>query len=518
MNAIGYIRISVKDQSVYSLDAQERNIRNYCTQNGLDLLNVFKDDGESSYSFDRPDWKTLEKFIRKNRSVEYLIIFDHDRFSRNLAEALMKIKELHDKFGIKVLATTDAFNSDFTDPSSFMMRAFKFMMAESELHKIRSRTQQGYVQACMRGYYVNKAPWGYVNQKIDGNPSLSIDQQKAFAVKLIFQEYVSGSEIEEIRILIKAHGFTLSGNSAIQRILTNPTYAGLIKVPAIKDKPETTVRGIHLPIVGEDIFYKAIDRLTGNQRIVLHSNKEVPLKGILRGPSGKLMSAGNSKGKSKYYWYYVQQEDHKHFSATKLHMQMGLLLDQLSFSKERIEHYEKLIGNEIQKHLLARAELQAKTRKALKQVEDKIVHAEEKWLTQPTSKQAYNKVMNSLNSQASELRKRSIDLDQNAKEYWKKLNEILPKLYDIRGIVDGLPLYKQHQFLNLVFDSSLTHDGTTYRTRFLHPMFAHNELELKEKGLLIVQPSSENLGSTPVRTAYGNLFEQFFRICELLAA
>lgn len=47
MNAIGYIRISVKDQSVYSLEGQERSIRTYCTQHNLSLLNVFKDDGLS---------------------------------------------------------------------------------------------------------------------------------------------------------------------------------------------------------------------------------------------------------------------------------------------------------------------------------------------------------------------------------------------------------------------------------------------------------------------------------------
>jgi site-specific DNA recombinase len=518
MNAIGYLRISVKDQSIYSLEAQERNVRQYCATHDLTLLNVFTDDGESSYTFDRPDWKSLEKFIRKNKAVDYLIIADHDRFSRNLAEALMKIKELHDRYGIRVLATTDNFDSDFTDPSSFMMRAFKYMMAESELHKIRSRTQQGYIQACLKGYYVNKAPWGYVNAKINDNPSLQIDHEKAFAVKTIFQEYISGSSIEETRKLINSHGFDLKGNSAIQRILTNPTYAGLIKVPAYKDKPETTVLGIHEAIVPEDWYYKAVARLTGNQRVLVHSNKEVPLKGVLRGPAGKLMSAGNSKGKSKYYWYYVQQEDHKHLSALKLHAQIGEVLDELSFSPERITLYEKIIGEEIQKHLMSKAELIARTTKALKQTEDKINLAEEKWLMQPTSKQAYSKVMTALRAQRVELEKRLASLNTSGKQYWKKLNEVLPKLYDIRSLWESLPLYKQQQFLNLVFDNSLTHDGEVYRTPYIHPMFAHNILTLKEKRLLIVEQPSENLGSTPVRTAYGSLFEHFFAICDLLAA
>lgn len=88
MNAIGYCRISTVDQSAYSLDNQRRSINEYCTKNDLDLLNIFVDNGESSYTFDRPDFIKLEDFIKQNKSVKYLVIFDHDRFSRNLAEAM----------------------------------------------------------------------------------------------------------------------------------------------------------------------------------------------------------------------------------------------------------------------------------------------------------------------------------------------------------------------------------------------------------------------------------------------
>jgi site-specific DNA recombinase len=519
MNAIGYVRVSVKDQSTYSLDGQERAIRQYCATNDLQLLEVFKDDGESSYTFDRPDWKALERFIKANKSVTHLIIFDHDRFSRNLAEALIKIKELHDKFGVRVLATTDSFNTDFTDPSTFMIRAFKYMMAESELHKIRSRTQAGYIQACLKGHYVNKAPYGYINEKIGEAPSLSIDVEKAFAVKLIFNEYLAGSSIEEVRKLLKAHNFNLSGNSAIQRILTNPTYAGLIKVPQYRDRPETVVPGLHKAIVSEQSFYQAQQKLTGNKRISIHSNDEVPLKGVLKGPGGRLVSAGNSKSKSgKYFWYYVQQEDRKHLSAIKLHAQMGELLDTLSFSTQRIAYYEKIVGTEIQKHLMGRAEQVARTKKALRQVEDKIALAEEKWLLQPTSKAAYTKVMNALRSQHIELANRLRQLEEDGRIYWERLNAALPKLHDLRSCYEGMPLYRKHQFLNMVFDNSLRHDGTTYRTPYIHPIFEHNRLALKEKGLLVIEQPLGNLGETPVRTAYGSLFEHFFKLADLLAA
>src|ERR1700752_339032 len=107
MDAIGYIRISKKDQSVHSKDYQRKNIQEYCEYNHIVLGSIFEDDGASSYTFDRPDYKALEDFIKAHKNkVKYLIVLDHDRFSRNLPEALQKIEQLEKKYGLKVIATS----------------------------------------------------------------------------------------------------------------------------------------------------------------------------------------------------------------------------------------------------------------------------------------------------------------------------------------------------------------------------------------------------------------------------
>jgi DNA invertase Pin-like site-specific DNA recombinase len=123
--AIGYVRISKKDQSVYSLDYQQSHIQEYCIKHDLELMATFRDDGESSYSFDRPDYIALENFIKQHKgAVNYLSIVDHDRFSRNISEALSKITYLEKKFGVKVLALSEPLNLDTSDPSIFLNRAF----------------------------------------------------------------------------------------------------------------------------------------------------------------------------------------------------------------------------------------------------------------------------------------------------------------------------------------------------------------------------------------------------------
>lgn len=99
--------------------------------NDLDLIGMFVDDGKKSYTFDRPDYIELEKFIKKHKSaVQYLIVLDHDRFSRNLPEAFTKIEYLEKKHGLKVLATSEPLNLDTSNPMVFMQRTFKYMVAQ----------------------------------------------------------------------------------------------------------------------------------------------------------------------------------------------------------------------------------------------------------------------------------------------------------------------------------------------------------------------------------------------------
>ncbi len=500
MNAIGYVRISVKDQSTYSIDGQKRTIETYCASNKLTLLNIFIDDGESSYTFDRPNFKALELFIKQNKGVEYLIILDHDRFSRNLAEALLKIKELENKFGLKVRATSDPFDMDFADPSNFMMRAFKYMMAESELHRIRQRTKAGMVQAALSGRYVARAPWGYINTRdSEGKPMLKILDEKAFVIRMIFKEYNKGKGVEEIRRLVIPFGFDRKGSSVIQEVLGNPLYAGLIRVPAHKGKPETIQRAIHRGIVTEADYWQAQARLH-DKKITKQKNEEVPLRGVLRcAECGRVMTAGNSKGRSKYYWYYLCETHKKNLSATKLHGQMNEILDMLSFNEERIEWMTEKLTEGIMHQVNNKSEAVAQTGKALRNVGDKIATAEEKYLVQEDiSKATFNKVMSGLRSQQIDLQKRLTELETDQTRYFDMLTELMPKMYDLRGTLEALDLYRYQQFIAMVFDNSLTHDGATYRTAFLHPMFAHNHLVLKEKGLLIIEQPQYKIGKTPI--------------------
>ena len=142
--AVGYARISVRDQSIYSIPFQKRAIAEYCANNKLELLAFFTDDGESSYTFDRPNWLLLELFLQEHiGKVRYLIVLDLDRFSRNIADAFKKMDQIETRTGIKILSVHESVDTDTSSPESFLNRAFKLLIANNELLKIGERTRNG---------------------------------------------------------------------------------------------------------------------------------------------------------------------------------------------------------------------------------------------------------------------------------------------------------------------------------------------------------------------------------------
>jgi site-specific DNA recombinase len=522
MNAIGYTRISTVEQSHHSLDGQDRLIREYCARHNLNLLAVFKDDGESSYTFDRPDWNALEAFIKKTKNVDCLVVVDLDRFSRNLAEALMKIQELQAKYKIRVLSTADNFDTDFEDPSNFMMRAFKLMMAEGELHNIRKRTKRGIIQAALSGRFTNMAPYGYKNGRDSKDkPILIIDETKAEIVRFIFREWLNGMEIAKLHRLAIAKGFKQKGKSSVQRILSNQVYYGMVPVPVHKGRKKPYEQGIHPAIISEQDFWLAQERL-GNKKKAIHKNEEVPLRGVLHCWCGRKVTAGNSKSKTgKYHWYYLCQEHRKNLPATKLHLQFDEIMEALSISEAEMNWLRTKLMKEVGERIQEQGNVLARLKKELTDHQRQIKAAERRFLTMGNvSEETYKEVMAEMKADEVRLQREIAAQGTSHGAYFDKLNRLLPALCDLKDAFEKMPLEKQHQFINLGFDNSLSHDGNIYRTRKLHPLLAGKELELKENGLLVVEKPVIELSkvpSVPGTEPVSNFWDQTMQLLEAIA-
>jgi len=494
MNAIGYVRISKKDQSAYSLADQEARIREYCQRNELYLKAVYRDDGECSESFDRPDYIALENFIKLHKGeVNYLIVLDHDRFSRNVSEALQKIEYLQKKFSVTVLSVAEPLNLDITDPNVFLSRAFKYVFANHELLNIRKRTSRGLRNAMESGRCVSKAPFGYVNERDErGRPVIIIEESKARTVREIFEQFLAGVDLSLLRKNAAKMGCVRTGHSAMTKMLSNPLYAGLVRVPAGDGKPEHMVKALHEPIISEATFWIAQEILRGRPGMKAKPKEAFPLRGILRCDCGAHMTAGFTKGRSKYYLYYqCTKERGRNHKGEEVHEKMENLLHHLSFDQQQVDLIATYSKQEITYAMSHNVE-RAKTKKAeLKVIIEKIERLEEKIVNDLIEPKTYKVWYARLNGEKSVLENEIAALKTKSKTVFDDLDEVIPMLTNLRNLYNGVSLEGKQLLLKTGFELGIAYDGCRFRTGMIDPALVPSYLRIKEKGLLLVEQPEE---------------------------
>ena len=420
--------------------------------------------------------------------MDYLVVAKYDRFSRNAAQGLAKIELLERKYHIIIISVFEQMFIDYDSPYFFKQRADMLVTAEFELHVIRDRTKFGIHQALSSGRFINCAPFGYKNERDEKNkPVIIIDKEKAALIKRIYTMYISGYNLVEIFREAKRSGLTSSGNSAIPRILSNCVYAGLIYVPAYRKEAAKYVRGIHEPLIEEHTWWEIQQRI-GNLRPQKNiANPEVPLRGLLKCHCGKSFTAGNSKGKLHYYWYY-KCNTHKetNYPAKKLHGQFDEILKHLSLSEPHITCLEELAEEEMHEQLKDRDKRVDTLKKELLTTEQKIDNLEEKFIEGYLAPVTYKKWYSKFSAVQSSLR-HQLGAEENSKDHWKLFHDQISKLTDIHYLYHQAELLQKRCFIRQVFGLQFNYSAGAYRTPYLLPLLNHNALILKQKGLLIIE-------------------------------
>lgn len=513
--AIAYIRISDKDQSNFSLAGQEKYIRDHCAKNNFNLMELFTEDGKSAKNFERPDWKRLELFIKNHKhNVHYLIVVKYDRFSRNAAQGLHKIEMLEKKYGIIIISVFEQMFIDYDSPFFFKQRADMLVNAEFEWHVIRDRTRFGMHNALSSGRYVSKAPIGYINAKDEHKkPLLLIDENKATLIRNIFNQYLGGLPFINIQKNANTGGLKLKGRSAVPRILNNCIYAGLVNVPAYRKEPTKYVKGLHEAIIEESVWWNVQHKIGNTPRIKTSLNEKVHLRGFLQCSCGALLTAGESKGKYKYYWYYKCNQHKANHSVIKLHQQFNEVLSYFSLTKLQLNYLHQSAEKQMRLALKERTIMQSQTEREWKQAVQQLESLEEKFIRNEISSNTYQRWYNTYKSNEATLRFNMEQLNNNADVTWKAFTTALPRLQDIKFLYNAAKLDEKHIFLKHVFNSGLSYDDGAYRTPTIISLFRHNELILKEKRLLIIEQPfnklAENSESAPPVTTI-ELLAPFF--------
>ncbi len=97
MRADGYVRVyRDEDGKKESIEAQKKVIIDFARQSGLELINIFKDNNVSGYTFERERLNNLKELI-EGGMVDTLVAKDLSRIGRHNAKVLLFLDYLDDK-------------------------------------------------------------------------------------------------------------------------------------------------------------------------------------------------------------------------------------------------------------------------------------------------------------------------------------------------------------------------------------------------------------------------------------
>ena len=197
-----YERLSRDDEMVgdsNSIVNQKKMLEDYAKQNGYTNIEHFTDDGYSSGSFDRPDWKRMIAGI-EDGSIGTVIVKDMSRIGRDYlqvgfyTEVMFKEKEVH------FIAIANGVDNQKRESSEFA--PFLNIMNEWYIHDSSRKVTTVLRARGMKGKHTtNNAIYGYQKSEEDKNQWV-IDEEAAEVVRRIYRMSLEGKGPYEIaRIL-----------------------------------------------------------------------------------------------------------------------------------------------------------------------------------------------------------------------------------------------------------------------------------------------------------------------------
>ncbi len=507
--AIRYLRYSQLGQSNGSIERQELYTDQWIKANNIELVDTFIDRGKSAKTFDRPDFIKLQEFISIHfKNVDYLLVDQLDRFSRNAGEAMSMVKTLQTKYGIQVVSVTEGITFDYDTPGSFFRAGLQLLLAEEDNINRSVKIRGGlYTARAKEGRFVhNSPPFGYRKEGERKERGLVVEEKEAKIVKFIFDIYLRDTPLYIIKVKARELGFNRSGNSAIERILVSPIYAGLLNVAAFKEHPGGLFPGIHEPIIDITTWQMVQRKMKKPEKIKTVIDDQIPLRGILKCHCGNILTGAPSRGKSGKYFYYYKCKCPKHnnISALRAHTQLLDAFELMSISDKMLKEVKNGCTLSIEKEIKSNSEKLILKKEELVDVEAKLYTLEEKWISNEISRETYNRWYSTYNYSSLNLKGAIERLSTNVGDVYKILQKNMDLLTDIPYVYSKSTTLQKREFISTVFDSNLYYKEGVYRTPTMSSIFSHNYLLMKDKGCLIYEKKRDDFAIIPSSGVAGN--------------
>ena len=241
LRVAAYCRVSTKkDEQLNSYENQKAYYTEKIMANpDWTMADIFADEGITGTSAcKRKDFLRMIRHCRQGK-IDMILAKSVSRFARNTLDTISYTRELR-SLGIAVIFEEQNINSIY--PESEFLIALHAAFAQSESESISANVRWGKRQSIKDGKvtFQYKTLLGY-EKGPDGNPV--IIPEEAETVRQIFEWYLAGKSVRDIRLALVAGGFrnavgtTDWTTSNLRSILTNEKYCGdaLLQKTFVKD-------------------------------------------------------------------------------------------------------------------------------------------------------------------------------------------------------------------------------------------------------------------------------------------
>ena len=494
--AIIYIRVSTDEQADkgYSLKHQEEALRKYCQLNGIDVVELVKED-YSAKTFNRPAFtRLLQKLKARKLKADFLIFTKWDRFSRNAPDAYGMIATLTN-LGVEPQAAEQPL--DLEIPENKIMLAFYLAAPEVENDRRALNVTVGMRRAKKEGRWMATAPKGYTNVTNESGQKKIVPSKDAEIIKWAFETLVSGKyHVEEVRRMCAEKGSRFSKNR-FNQIIKAPIYCGRIVIPAYKKEEEQIVKGSHEPIISEELFDEVQEVLSGRRRkkaYSVSSKDELPLRGFLTCPrcNGKLTGSASTGGSGvKHFYYHCIKGCKERVKANLVNDAFSEYLGKIHFKKGVEFIYEQILQQFFKTKAGEKVATQKTLQLEIEKLKERLNKAQQLMLDGEMEMLEYREIKRNIEPKIDSLLNQQLSYNQIENEYKGYLKKGLSAIKNLTHLFDNSPVTVKQDILRSTLRKNLMFSKDGVRTEGLNELILltatfdgqHSEPENKKGGV-----------------------------------
>lgn len=404
-NAVIYTRVSdSKQEDNTSLGTQLKNCNAYAESNGYNVVAYFGGKHESAKTDQRKEFGKMLSFVKRNKSVSFIIVNTYDRFSRTGGDGIQIAKELQKKYKVTTLASSQGI--DPRTSTGEIQRDLMLLIGYWENLNRIERTVRAMTELIEKGFTPYSIPRGYMNLN---KGSKAVDQQIVVNEegKLLRKAFIWKAENQmrnsEIVQKLKELGMKID-ERRLGEIFANPYYCGVIVSKFIAGK---AVAGNHEAMISRDIFLK-VNNVVADARVHPVSHKEedenLPLRRFACCSECGIRLTGYIV-RIKGLWYYKcrTKDCHSTKSAKQLHEQFKTLLSAFQINDNESELIKTGITTMYNSVFEEANENQRLQKAKISELKTKLESAEENLVTGVIDRKLFDKFNIKFNTEIVEL-------------------------------------------------------------------------------------------------------------------